>query len=90
MSKYICPNCKTENAIIEEIFITKTLKFRVKYYCLNCNIDYQVTVNGRNWKHFKYDSSEVRAKIDNYINKLQLERYFLDREQFKGEVSGRI
>jgi protein-arginine kinase activator protein McsA len=77
---YECKNCHQKTAILKEIFITKTLKFRLKMSCAHCITTFEITINGKEWNNLLYPANKILSRVNSYLARLieeqkQLEHY---------------
>ena len=70
---YKCTVCNREVAVLRYLFVTRTKKFRAKFHCPICKINFEVTIGGKNWTKSNYPTSEIYEKISEYITQLVLE-----------------
>ena len=68
--KYLCKVCNKETALLRDIFITSTNRFRAKFYCPYYNHHLQVTINYKEWIRLNYSFSQVKEKIKIKLGKL--------------------
>ena len=77
--KYPCKACNRLKAVLRKIFITSTLKFRCSFHCPICLNNFEMTVNGKNWKEYNYCSEEIKEKIKRIIDALVVEEKIIIR-----------
>ena len=71
--KYNCKWCRNKKALLRGVFITKGGKIRLKFYCLKCNLHFEITANGKEWEKLKPEILYSKSKIERFLSKIREE-----------------